>query len=46
MLEAVQQTVEAAHKVDYPLAVLVNQFIHTFWDLVGLLYLVIILFCL
>ena len=37
MFYIVQQTVEAAHEVDYPLVVLVNQFIHTFWILVGII---------
>ena len=36
MLEAVKQTVKTAHEVDYPLAVLVNQFIHVTLDLVGI----------
>lgn len=29
VLEAVQQAVKVAHEVDYPLAVLGNQFVHT-----------------
>ena len=36
MLEAVQKTVKTAHEVDYPLVVLVNQFIHVTLDLVGI----------
>jgi hypothetical protein len=40
MLKTVKQTVEAAHEVDYPLVVLVNQFIHVTLDLVGIVIIV------
>lgn len=42
-LVVVQQTVKAAHEVDYPLVVFVNQFVHVTLNLVGI---VIILYLL
>ena len=39
MFYIVKQSVKAAHEVDYPLVVFVNQFVHITLDLVGLLLL-------